>query len=115
MVARVNAVLRRSRGGEAAAPHARLVIDSQSYQATLDGVTLPLTPAEFRLLSALAQRPNKVWSRDELPDCLYTDHRVVTDRTVDSHIKNLRHKLQCVSKDGGIVRSIYGVGYKLEL
>ena len=115
LVARVNAVLRRSRGGEAAAPHARLVIDSQSYQATLDGVTLPLTSAEFRLLSALAQRPNKVWSRDELLDCLYTDHRVVTDRTVDSHIKNLRHKLQCVSKDGGIVRSIYGVGYKLEL
>ena len=115
LVARVNAVLRRSRSSEATAPHARLVIDSRSYEATLDGVMLPLTPAEFRLLSALAQRPNKVWSRDELLDCLYTDHRVVADRTVDSHIKNLRHKLQCVSKDGGIVRSIYGVGYKLEL
>jgi two-component system, OmpR family, response regulator BaeR len=115
LVARVNAVLRRSRGPEAAAPHPRLVIDSQSYQATLDGNILPLTPAEFRLLNALAQRPHKVWSRDQLLDCLYTDHRVVADRTVDSHIKNLRHKLQCVSKDGGIVRSIYGVGYKLEL
>ena len=115
LVARVNAVLRRSRSSEATAPHARLVIDSRSYEATLDGVMLPLTPAEFRLLSALAQRPNKVWSRDELLDCLYTDHRVVADRTVDSHIKNLSHKLQCVSKDEGIVRSIYGVGYKLEL
>ncbi|HEY3180362.1 MAG TPA: response regulator [Casimicrobiaceae bacterium] len=115
MVARVNAVLRRSRGRELAPPRTRLVIDRQSYRATLDGVPLALTPAEFRLLDALAQHPNKVWSRDQLLDSLYTDHRVVVDRTVDSHIKNLRHKLQRASKDSAIVRSIYGVGYKLEL
>ena len=115
LVARVNAVLRRSRSPEGASQRARLVIDRETYRATLDGVPLPLTPAEFRLLDALAQRPNKVWSRDQLLDSLYTDHRVVADRTVDSHVKNLRHKLQRVSKDGVIVRSIYGVGYKLEL
>ena len=115
LVARVNAVLRRSRSPEGASQRARLMIDRETYRATLDGVPLALTPAEFRLLDALAQRPNKVWSRDQLLDSLYTDHRVVADRTVDSHVKNLRHKLQRVSKDGVIVRSIYGVGYKLEL
>ena len=115
LVARVNAVLRRSRSAEASTPRARLVIDRQCYRATLDSVPLALTPAEFRLLDALAQPPNKVWSRDQLLDILYTDHRIVADRTVDSHVKNLRQKLQRVSQEGVVVRSIYGVGYKLEI
>src|SRR5205814_1620077 len=82
LVARVNAVLRRSRSTEATAHRMRLVIDRQTYRASWDGEPLALTPAEFRLLEALAQHPNKVWSRDQLLDCLYTDHRVVADQQI---------------------------------
>jgi two-component system response regulator BaeR len=115
VVARVKAILRRSCTSSPSAPCARLCIGDDTYEATLDGVPLGLTPAEFRLLRALARRPRRVFSRDQLLDQLYLDRRVVTDRTIDSHIRNLRSKLQRVCKDDAIVRSVYGVGYKLEL
>ena len=63
----------------------------------------------------MASRPGRVFPRQKLLDQLYSDHRVVSDRTVDSHVKNLRQKLQRVSQEGVVVRSIYGVGYKLEI
>jgi len=120
VVARVKAILRRASAGAAAAdpsqpvPH-DLTIDEVSYQAAYKGQPLDLTPVEFRLLRTLAGAPGRVFSRNQLLDSLYTDHRVVTDRTVDSHIKNLRRKLDQVSPEQELIRSIYGVGYKLEL
>jgi two-component system response regulator BaeR len=92
-----------------------LVMDEERHQATLDGKALDLTPVEFRLLSALASAPGRVFSRDKLLERLYADHRVVTDRTVDAHVKNLRRKLEEVRPGTELVRSIYGVGYSLEL
>jgi len=74
-----------------------------------------LTPVEFRLLAALAESPGKVLSRDKLLERLYADHRVVGDRTVDAHVKNLRRKLTDARPGSDLLRSIYGVGYKLEL
>ena len=56
-----------------------------------------------------------MFPRDKLLERLYADHRVVTDRTVDTHVKNLRRKLEEVRPGEDLVRSIYGVGYKLEL
>ena len=113
VVARVKAVLRRisaERQG-AASP---LQIDEERQEARLQGKPLPLTPVELRLLRALASRPGRVLSRSQLIEVLYLDHRVVSDRTVDSHIKNLRRKIS--EACGGIdpVSSIYGLGYKLE-
>jgi two-component system response regulator BaeR len=98
LVARVRAILRRSRRCEIDATSGRLVIDEWSYEAMLDGVSLELTPVEFRLLCALARQPNKVFSRDQLLDNLYADHRIVGDRAVDSHIRNVRQKLHRASK-----------------
>jgi two-component system response regulator BaeR len=118
VVARVRAILRRARGpanGGAQADVNGLVVDESQYQARLDGQTLDLTPVEFRLLSALASPAGQIFSRDRLLDHLYDDHRVVTDRTVDSHVKNLRRKLEAVRPDQDLIRSIYGVGYRLEL
>ncbi len=116
VVARVKAILRRSTPGIADAPVAeKLQIDESRYSASFDGHALDLTPVEFRLLKTLAAAPGRVFSRDQLLDKLYNDHRVVTDRTVDSHIKNLRRKLDLVSPEQELIRSIYGVGYKLEL
>lgn len=111
VVARTKAVLRRY----AATPHnPGLVLDAERYQARYNGASLELTPVEFRLLAALAARPGKVLSRDQLMNHLYEDHRVVTDRTVDSHVKNLRRKLQQAVGGEDPIRSVYGVGYCLE-
>ena len=117
VVARVRAILRRSRRDAAATTDdlaAMLQIDEARYSAEFRGQALPLTPVEFRLLKTLADAPGRVFSRDQLLDRLYTDHRVVTDRTVDSHIKNLRRKLDAASPEQELIRSIYGVGYKLD-
>jgi two-component system response regulator BaeR len=113
VVARVKAVLRRGR--RVAAGAQGLELDEERYEARLDGITLALTPVEFRLLKALSSRPGRIFPRAHLLDALYDDHRVVSDRTVDSHVKNLRRKLEAVRHDMDLVRSVYGVGYKLEL
>jgi two-component system response regulator BaeR len=115
VVARVRAILRRA-GREPVSPAtAALRIDENRFRAEFHGQPLDLTPVEFRLLHALAAEPGRVFSRDRLLDVLYTDHRVVTDRTVDSHVKNLRRKLEQIDPDHDLIRSIYGVGYKLEI
>jgi two-component system response regulator BaeR len=120
VVARIRAVLRRTHretmdGTEGTATDDPLQIDSDSYSACLNGIALDLTPVEFRLLKVMSEAPGRVFSRDRLIDNLYTDHRVVTDRTVDSHVKNLRRKLEQAAPGQDPIRSIYGVGYKLEL
>jgi len=110
LVARVRAILRRRR-----TPSTALVLDEERHVAQLDGRALDLTPVEFRLLRALASAPGRVFARERLLERLYEDHRVVTDRTVDAHVKNLRRKLEEVRPGEELVRSIYGVGYTLEL
>ncbi len=75
---------------------------------------LDLTPVEFRLLAQLIAHPGIVFSRDDLMNVIYDDHRLVTDRTVDSHIKNLRKKLQSCLPDRQVIRSVYGAGYCFE-
>ncbi|MFJ4158166.1 response regulator [Pseudomonas sp. NPDC089752] len=111
LVARVKAVLRRN-GGQA--PSLGLELDARAFQARYKGVMLELTPVEFRMLAALAARPGQVLSRDQLMNHIYQDHRVVADRTVDSHVKNLRRKLTAITPGHDPLRSVYGVGYSLE-
>ncbi len=116
VVARVKAILRRaSRAGlTGKGLGLGLLIDAQRYVAVLDGQPLALTPGEFRLLSTLASAPGRVFSRVQLLDSLYPHHGVVTERVVDSHIKNLRCKLRQASPDRELIESVYGVGYKLQ-
>jgi two-component system response regulator BaeR len=114
VIARIKAFLRRVERSDSAIASG-LIIDDASYRAMLDGQPLELTPVEFRLLKTLAATPGRVYSRDQLLDRLYDDHRVVTDRTVDSHVKNLRRKLEQARPGQDVIRSIYGVGYRLEL
>jgi two-component system response regulator BaeR len=110
LVARVKAILRRPRSAPTG-----LVLEEETFKANLDGRALELTPVEFRLLRALASAPGRVFPRERLLERLYDDHRVVADRTVDAHVKNLRRKLEEIRPGEELVRSIYGVGYKLEL
>jgi two-component system response regulator BaeR len=115
VVARVQAILRRAgQWKEEAAPATGLVVDDERHAATWNGQALDLTPVEFRLLRTLYGNKSRVFSRDQLMNNLYEDYRIVTDRTVDSHIKNLRRKLDQVSPDHEMIRSVYGVGYKFE-
>jgi two-component system response regulator BaeR len=116
VVLRVKAILRRLHPTtEAATPAKGLELDIARFLARFQEVTLELTPVEFRLLKAFADQPGRVYSRTQLMTHLYTDQRIVSDRTVDTHVKNLRKKLNTVAPDEEIIRSIYGVGYKLEL
>ncbi|HEY6894863.1 MAG TPA: response regulator [Rhodanobacteraceae bacterium] len=111
VVARVRAVLRRARPSPPGA-QPPIHLDEERFEARVHGKSLALTPVEFRLLRKLAAQPGRVFSRAQLIDALYVDHRVVSDRTVDSHIKNLRRKLADAGADP--VASVYGVGYRLE-
>ncbi len=116
VVARVKAVLRRVQvNTETAADTFGVTLNPEAFTASYNGTPIELTPVEFRLLEVLMSQPGRVYSRASLMDAIYTDNRVVTDRTVDSHVKNLRRKLQAVMPAEEIIRSIYGVGYKLEL
>jgi two-component system response regulator BaeR len=115
VVARVRAQLRRAREWRGEAPAALgLTLDAERFEARVGATPVPLTPVEFRLLRALTERPGRVLSRQQLLDALYVDHRVVNDRTVDSHVKNLRRKLADASVGFDPVQSVYGVGYKFE-
>ena len=111
VVARVKAILRRV----SAPPAAPLVkLDDAGYQAHLCGKDLGLTAVEFNLLRELVRQPGRIFSRDRLMDIMYVDQRIVSERTVDSHIKKLRRKIAAILPDREIVHSVYGVGYKYE-
>ena len=113
VVARVKTVLRRSGAEPAALMPAGLSIDSEVFSASINGTELKLTPVEFALLNHLASQPSRVFSRDQLMDAAYSDYRVVSDRTVDTHIKNLRKNLSDAGPGTDMIESVYGVGYRL--
>ena len=115
VLARVRALLRRAHWRAAPVEVQALALDEANYQARLFDKVLPLTPVEFRLLATLYAHPGRVYSRAQLQAQCYLDHRIVSDRTVDSHIKNLRRKFEELSPGSDPVRSIYGVGYKYEV
>ena len=113
VVARVKAVLRRVKRRDVH-EESGLTLDDAGYKASIGGRELGLTAVEFQLLKVLAATPGRIYSRDQLMDSMYRDERVVSDRTVDSHIKKIRKKISSVLPDREIVHSVYGVGYKYE-
>ena len=124
VVARVGALLRRSQGrlagAASASPAARqeiggFAIDDAGQRAWWGGAALPLTPIEWRLLRTLLQQPGRVFARSQLLDAIHADFRDVSDRAVDSHIKNLRRKLQATIAGPDCIASVYGVGYRLDV
>jgi two-component system response regulator BaeR len=116
VVVRVKNILRRIRPSHASQqPSLTLSLDHDTMQVHYHGELVTLTPAEFRLLAKLSHRQGVIFSREKLMDAIYDDSRIVTDRTIDSHIKNLRKKLLCIDDSQECIKSVYGVGYKLEL
>jgi two-component system response regulator BaeR len=114
VVARVRVHLRRSAGAVGAVPvvaASPFQIDRPGMRILHNGAALALTPLEFRLLAELIENPSRVYTRQQLLDFAHQDQRDIGDRTVDSHIKNIRRKLP----DAECLQSVYGVGYRFEL
>ncbi|PTY37545.1 two-component system response regulator BaeR [Saccharospirillum sp. MSK14-1] len=116
VVARVKAVLRRTHlnNGNESDTELRLVLPEGANEARFGERKVELTALESRLLAELMRHPGRIFSRDQLMDAIYPDRRLVSDRTIDSHIKNLRRKLQLLAPEEEFVRSVYGAGYKYE-
>jgi two-component system alkaline phosphatase synthesis response regulator PhoP len=116
VVARVRAVLRRS-GGESAAPRVldlgNLVVDLDAHRVEVSGEPIHLTPTEFSLLRVLAENPGHALTRLELIELGLGYSYEGMERTVDTHIKNLRRKLEQAGESGDLVETVFGVGYRL--
>ena len=124
LVARVRAALRRVGtpvergvdGGNRRWRRGPLTLDEGAHTAVLDGRPLRLTPNEFRLLVALARHAGQTLSREQLLDELHGPDAADLpgfDRSVDSHVKNLRRKLEVAGGDPGLIETVYAVGYRL--
>jgi DNA-binding response OmpR family regulator len=117
LVARAKAALRRAEGSLGPAQSLRvgaLVVDLARHQASCQGQPVSLTPAEFKLLAALAQHPGRVFTRSQLLDALGGKEYDVYERTVDVHVKNLRRKLVAAVADESCgIETVHGVGYRL--
>jgi two-component system phosphate regulon response regulator PhoB/two-component system alkaline phosphatase synthesis response regulator PhoP len=114
LVARVKAVLRRHQKIDESGKlniGGILIIDTEKHEVTVKGQMIDLTSTEFRILKLFVSNKSKVFSRYDILDYLWGDEKIVLDRTIDVHIKNLRDKL---GKAGQLIRNIRGIGYKLE-
>lgn len=119
VTARISAILRRSQAAVAAAPasstlinHGRLTLDTDGWTARWAGQEAALTVTEFGILKALAAAPSRVFTRDAIIDRLHGPGFAITDRTIDSHVRNLRGKFAAL---GGhdVIETKAGVGYRL--
>jgi len=118
VVARVKAVMRRTFPKPAAKKRLNagpLTLEEDTHQVFIDDYNLNLTPSEFGLLSVFMSYPNRVFSRSELLDKVQGYQFEGYDRTIDSHVKNLRKKIAEKIPDMEIITTVYGVGYKFNL
>ncbi|MGE5449750.1 MAG: response regulator [Methanomassiliicoccales archaeon] len=117
LAARIRAVLRRSlnRDDNHQLNVGNLDIMTERHEALLDGQLLPLTISEFRILSVLAEHPGQVFSRLQLLERVFGDIYEGYERTIDTHISNLRKKMEQAATQGTKIRTVYGAGYKLVL
>ena len=119
VVARVRTILRRVNQHPVSSTHDKIEyrgisLFPERFMCKVADAELDLTPVEFRMLQTLLSQPGRVYSREILIQSSYQDDRIVSDRTIDSHIKNLRKKLSQALGDEEVIHSTYGVGYKIE-
>ncbi len=115
LVARVNAILKRAlpavKGGEVLAV-GDLRLDAATHSAGFDGHAVTLTGLEFQILAAFLKRPGQVFSRDKVIDAAYGGSVHVSDRTIDSHIRNIRAKF-ATAGCAQVIETVHGVGFRL--
>lgn len=112
VVARVRSALRRASGQLVTGQNSLPQLHPERLEVHFHGQHTQLTLVEFALLQSLMERPGVILSRDQLMNHIYDDHRIVSDRTVDSHIKKLRRKLADAFPDTDFIHSVYGAGYR---
>lgn len=110
VVARVKVILRRLQPGEQA--NAAWQLDDGRYEFKFENGAVALTATEFQLIKRLCSEPGRIFSRDQLMRVMYDDHRIVSPRTVDSHVKKLRAKLGASFPANEFIESVYGIGYR---
>ncbi|NLX02198.1 MAG: response regulator transcription factor [Syntrophomonadaceae bacterium] len=112
---RIKAVLRRSRPNEQITniSFSNLSINPERLEALIGDTPLALTPTEFKILLLLAENPGQVFSRLHILDRVFGDIYEGYERTIDTHISNLRHKIEATGKSEVSIKSVYGIGYKL--
>lgn len=116
VIARLKAVLRRTNASNVEPESNNLLLmNDNRISVTYLGKEVSLTLVEFQLLKPLAQTPGRIYSREQLMETMYSDHRIVNQRTIDSHIKKLRKKLRMVNNDEELIQSVYGAGYRITL
>ena len=111
VVARVKAVMRRTQTANTIVN--ALNLDEHRFIVTFNQQQIELTSVEFQLLKPLADKPERIFTREQLMQNMYSDHRIVNHRTIDSHIKKLRKKLATISDGKDWIHSVYGTGYRL--
>lgn len=110
LVARIKVQLRDTK---AVSQH--LELHPQELKVSLKGKAVALTAVEFRLLQTMMSQPERIFSRNRLMDAIYDDGRIVTDRTIDSHIKKIRQKLKNLDESDDYINSVYGCGYRFSV
>ncbi|WP_020565478.1 response regulator [Methylosarcina fibrata] len=114
MVARVKAVLRRLEPRISEHGEALLRLDPERFRIRAGRLEAELTAVEFQLLQTLYRQPGRIFSRARLMDLIYPDQRIVSDRTIDSHVKKLRKKLAELLPGQELIHSVYGAGYRYD-
>ncbi|TEW55686.1 response regulator [Psychromonas sp. RZ22] len=114
VVARVKTVMRRSQTTKGSADVA-FILDENRLVARFNSLEVALTSVEFQLLKPLTASPGRIFTRDQLMQNMYSDHRIVNYRTIDSHIKKIRKKLAGICQGEDLIQSVYGAGYRFVL
>ena len=116
LMARIKTICRRLNANDGATNQAgRFVIDEEKHRISIDNTALELTRTEYLLLTCFVRHPGQIFSRAQLLDFANQDSLDVTDRAIDTHIKNLRRKLDAALPDLDPIHSIYGLGYRFDL
>jgi len=115
VVARVKAVFRRLQGNLEHNTSQKVELDPHRQQIKVGDKVCELTHVEFQLLATMAKEPGRIYSRDHLMNNMYNDNRIVSDRTIDSHIKKLRKRLNDYFPSYEFIHSVYGAGYRYDI
>ncbi len=112
VIARIKSILKRVESKPTT--NSTLNLNEANLSVSFNNEATELTLVEFRLFKVLVDQPGRIFSRDNLMTQIYSDNRIVSDRTIDSHIKKLRKKLTMIGLEENTVFSVYGAGYKYE-
>jgi len=111
LMLRIQAILKRS-GIENTLEASGLQLDKNGFFLKFDNKAIKLTNLEFSLLNLLMQKPGRIYSREQIIELAYKNERNISDRAIDSHIKNIRKKVRSLDIDNNIIETTYGAGFR---